>query len=265
MGKGTKRSHGKPIRGSVRAYHISPYMELLKRLKNSVPSFDEAYRLRDMYKQLTADRLRAALRMGGIYNPLTGTEEIIIFLKQNPRYADLADFVSCTLDYYNNPNLCTVRVQLRNYPSSNQGREGLRSKKNVIRGIKDMQKVFSQDIKQVLKVLETCRFVTEEQRLIIGKYRTISRSVGFLSLLFQTLYAKPLPENNGGAVQEGVQCRSESGKLLSSGWKSVYPGSEDTQGCGFVSERPCRHDSLFDAIGQIKRRKWDGYQRQIVQ
>lgn len=195
MGKGTKRSHGKPIRGSVRAYHISPYMELLKRLKNSVPSFDEAYRLRDMYKQLTADRLRAALRMGGIYNPLTGTEEIIIFLKQNPRYADLADFVSCTLDYYNNPNLCTVRVQLRNYPSSNQGREGLRSKKNVIRGIKDMQKVFSQDIKQVLKVLETCRFVTEEQRLIIGKYRTISRSVGFLSLLFQTLYAKPLPEN----------------------------------------------------------------------
>lgn len=37
MGKGTKRSHGKPIRGSVRAYHISQYMESLKRLKTVFP------------------------------------------------------------------------------------------------------------------------------------------------------------------------------------------------------------------------------------
>ena len=189
-----KKTHGKPIRGSARPYHISQYTELLKQLTNSVPSFDDAYKLRDLYKQLTADRLRTALRLGGIYSPLTGVGEIVAFLQETPRYADLSDFISCTLDYYNNPNLCTVQVQLRNHPSGNQMRVGLGIKKNIMRGIKDMQKAFTQDIKRVLKVLENCRFVTEEQRLIIGKYRTISRSVGFLYLLFQTLYAKPLPE-----------------------------------------------------------------------
>lgn len=194
MAKGSKKStSGNPIRGSARPYHIPYYMELLNRLTNNVPSFNDAYEFRNLFKQLTADRLRVALRLGGIYSPLSGTNEIVEFLRKSPHYADLADFISCTLDFYNNPHLCTAHIRLRNYPCGNQKRQGQGCKKNVTRGIKDMQKAFSKDVKRVLKALENCHFVNEEQRLIIGKYRTISRSVGFLYLLFRALYAKPLP------------------------------------------------------------------------
>lgn len=196
--------HGRKhkIRGDLRPFRIGAVQELRKQILNGQILFNNSVQYRNIFKQLIADRIRVALRQTGQYRPLPETDRLLEAMQGRPRLVDLCDFVSCTLEYYNVPELCEYRIAI---PSRARATKQRVQNKVVTDALKGIQREFYVNVRPVWRMLEKHQGeLAEDQMAILGKYRTMSRAVGLIYHLFRFLYLRGLPKKLTNEVYDQV-------------------------------------------------------------
>lgn len=185
-----KRRGSRPVRGDITPYQIPDFINLKLKIMDGPIFFDQVVCYRNLLKQLLASRMRLAMQQNGFYKPLPGINAFIQALYERPQYRSLCGFVSCVLDYYSNPAICEYHILA---PQQSTPTKQRIRKKRMADAIKSMMRLFYREVRPVLRKLEAYDTFIGEQRIIVEKYRTMSRAIALLTLLFRFLYLQPLP------------------------------------------------------------------------
>lgn len=190
--------NGDRITGSIKPFQIRDFKKEYNNLTTGIPSFPHAYQFRLIVKQLSADRMRLAMRSCNMYCQLP-RNQIISILHESNVDDDIFRYVICLIDYYNDALFCNYHVIPEKCCKSSQRISTIKH------SIRDVEALISGPIAVVIKRLTATKSLGNDQEVALGKYHTIlSATKIFLDILRQ-MYLKPLPNKMSTQIFQKVR------------------------------------------------------------